>query len=190
MLVLGHMGIGSGFARLANTALPSAWLLLGTLLPDIVDKPLYQACSWVTGQKGAAIGMISCTRTLGHSGLFLLMLTLVAVFAHSRCIATVAAGVATHLALDVLEDLLVGPPWPPSSLRALLFPLVGGSFASQMSSAEFGKLAPVRFPVVATGEVIGLLCLLWWRGLRNVSLSRLREVVPGPNRHQARHISR
>lgn len=168
MLVLGHMGVGGGLARLANESLAPAWLLLGTVLPDLVDKPLYHACSWATGQTGAAIGLISCTRTLGHSGLFLAVLMVAGAITRSRSVWAVAAGVATHLGLDGLEDLLVGPPWPPSSLQALLFPLVDGHFAAQMTRAEFGRLAPVRLPVVATCEMLGFLALLSWRWKRKV----------------------
>ena len=102
-------------------------LYLGCLLPDLIDKPLYYALSLSTGRHGAAIGLISGTRTIGHTALFCLLLALLSL--RWPIWSAVAAGVVTHLLLDNLGDV-VGPPVPFERLTviALLFPALGVRF--------------------------------------------------------------
>ena len=127
MLPLGHLGIGSRLLGPWRRRFDWRLLYLGCLLPDLIDKPLYYALSLATGRHAAELGLISGTRTVGHTLLFFLLLA--ALSLRYRGIAAVAAGVATHLFLDNLGDLF-GPPVPLERLTvvALVFPLLGVRF--------------------------------------------------------------
>lgn len=105
--------------------LPWTWLFLGCVLPDLIDKPLFYGLLWLRGHPDA---LISGTRTIGHSGVFLLALTLLAAFSRSRALWAVVAGVFTHLMLDSLGEIFITPPEDAHILIALLFPLYGVRF--------------------------------------------------------------
>lgn len=157
MFILAHMGIGGRTAQACNRSWSPGWLLLGALLPDLIDKPLYHAFG-LTQVGHPDAGLISCTRTLGHSGLFVIALALAALVLRSRVFAALAAGALTHVSLDVLQDALTSPTWYPTSLQALFFPLVDGRFGTHHSVTDLRIILPA--------EVIGLVCLLSWRNLR------------------------
>ena len=126
MYILGHLGIGALAVRPWWRTVSMKWLLLGTVLPDLIDKPLYYAlCLW-TGRQGAAIGLISGTRTIGHTALFLIFCGAISWFCKSRNGAALSAGVATHLLLDNLGDLFANGFSAYS--HALLWPLLGWNF--------------------------------------------------------------
>src|ERR1041385_5467328 len=77
MFVLGHIGIGRRLAahRYAAFSRRDRWLfVLGTILPDLIDKPLYYIPSSITGKEGAALGIIAGTHSFGHTLLFLVTL--------------------------------------------------------------------------------------------------------------------
>ncbi len=93
MFVLGHLGIGSWVAARRVRAEQLAWLLFGTLLADLVDKPLYYALVLATGRRGAELGLVTGTRTFGHTLLLVVALWLLL----PRRIGTpVALGMITH----------------------------------------------------------------------------------------------
>jgi hypothetical protein len=107
--------------------LPARWLILGCLLPDLIDKPLFYLvrASWITG-----------TRTIGHSGLFLLALLLAAAIARTPAAWAVFAGVATHFVLDIAGEMVTGAEPDSSIWLALFFPALGRRFPV----AHFGTL--------------------------------------------------
>src|SRR6266581_9543183 len=103
MFVLGHLGIGSWVAARRVRAEQLAWLFFGTLLADLVDKPLYYALVLATGRRGAELGLVTGTRTFGHTLLLVVALWLLL----PRRIGTpLALGMITHLGLDELGDAL------------------------------------------------------------------------------------
>src|SRR4051812_43545813 len=104
MFVFGHLGIGSKLATPWAQGLPRRWLLVGTLLPDLIDKPLYYGLSFATGKSGTDLGLISGTRTFGHTALFLVLLALGSIIRRSRILAALALGTATHLLIDNFGD--------------------------------------------------------------------------------------
>ena len=179
MFILGHVGIGSRLGTLlprVRAAHASRWLILGTLLPDLVDKPLYYGLKLATGREGAALGLISCTRTVGHSALFALLVWLLLRALGRREVALVVlAGMATHWVLDVGGDLsgylshvlgLTSGPYGLSAVRALVFPLMGAHFdVSPFHNAREHMTALVQ-TYTLVGEVVGgvLLLLAWRRG--------------------------
>jgi len=76
--------------------LPTAWLLAGAALPDVVDKSL------------AALGVVDLFHTVGHSAL-LLVVALPMAYA-GRAGLALAAGWGSHLALDAVHIVLNGRP--------------------------------------------------------------------------------
>ena len=110
MFVFGHVGIGSWLARPLARPGELRWLVLGTLLPDLLDKPLYYGLVLATSRRAADLGLISGTRTFGHT---LLAALLVLLAVRGRRGAMVALGMATHLLLDLGGDLV--PLFAPAS---------------------------------------------------------------------------
>jgi len=117
-----------------------------TLLPDLIDKPLYYSRMWP---------YISCTRTFGHTGLLLLVLIAVAYARRSIALKALALGVATHLFLDFMGDSV--DAWQNSSSAvALSWPVASTHFTdSYIPSLREHALALLNLPTVL-GEVVGL----------------------------------
>ena len=175
MLPLGHLGIGSRLLGRLRKRLDARWLYAGCLLPDLIDKPLYYALALSTGRHGAAIGLVSGTRTIGHTGLLLLGLGLLSLLSRRGAafpaFAALALGDATHLILDKLGDLLSPPPAERLTAIALFFPAMGVRFPI----AHFANLAEhlqSNFDNAFTvaGEVVGgAILLAAWRRTRRQS---------------------
>jgi hypothetical protein len=164
MWIFGHLGIGYEIVR--QQGFQRSWsrrtILVGTLLPDLIDKPLYLAGMLITGQKGSAIGLISGTRTFGHTALFLIILVSISSFSKTRLWGALSLGVATHLFLDLFSKI--------SSHRtleyvthSLLWPAFGSSFPGQDLTPihKLSDLTPQ--PIVAICEILG--GWLLWREL-------------------------
>jgi len=132
--------------------LPARWLIFGCLLPDLIDKPLFYLvrASWITG-----------TRTIGHTGLFLLALLLAAAIARSPATWAVVAGVATHFVLDIAGEVVTGAEPDSSIWLALFYPALGWRFPL----AHFGTLLEhlrlsAQNAYILAGEIIGGAILL------------------------------
>lgn len=173
MFILGHLGIGRALVRRWVAPGLGRWLALGTLLPDLLDKPLYYALAAATGLRGAELGLISGTRTVGHTLLLLAALRLLLGAGRGSAL---AAGMATHLFLDELGEVVgllgaaaglgegVGPPGGPPTLAAVLFPLLGPHFPIYpFRDAAEHLFAQGRLWTLA-GELAG--ALLLWREVR------------------------
>jgi len=165
MYALGHLGIGLGLAWLATTRrrdpIDFRLVLLGTVLPDLIDKPL-----------AALLGLEG--RLWAHSLLFLVGLALLSRVPSLRPILWLAFGVGTHLVLDQIW-------WQPV---VVLWPAFG-PFPPGAPSLE--GLLDVLFhdPVVQAGEGIGLAILVgfaWTHGVRSWPSLRafLRSGTPLP----------
>jgi hypothetical protein len=130
------------------------------------------------GAVGADLGLISSSRTLGHTAILLLGITGLAMARKSKILAAIALGTATHLLLDNLGDRLMDPQHSSSALSALIFPLNGFEFAISpfKSFSDHMISIPNRFTI--TGEILGALILLWdqWKlNHRSEILIRLRK---------------
>jgi len=149
MFVFGHVGIGRLVIGPRGRALPFIPLLIGLLLPDLIDKPLYYA---------HLSSFISCTRTFGHTGLLAILVLLIAAARRSSALLAVGLGMATHLALDCVMDF-----WSydtRSAWTALTWPLGGWHFAVvEISVVDHLKRIFVA-PVMLT-ELMGLIVLAW-----------------------------
>ena len=168
MLLFAHMGIGTKMVSPWSRELPKWALLFGTLLPDLIDKPLYYILYFLTQASGASMGRINNPRTVGHTAFFLLLITLIAVVRRSKVFAAIALGVATHLFLDNLSDSLadyfmsdVSHPSQHSALVALLWPFFKPYFSASPFNTLVAHLEHSFNPMNLGFEVVGAAILFW-----------------------------
>jgi len=179
MLVLGHAGITLGAGVLLNSALIKSgyapfkgqspqssgrlsWfsslgsridiriLMIGSLLPDIIDKPVGQLLLRNTLDNG---------RIFSHTLLFLLIITLIGIYLYRarrrNWLLVLSAGTLSHLILDEM--------W--RTPETLFWPLFG--FAFQRLEDLTYWLQGIWYvlfhaPSVYIPEVIGAVILLWF----------------------------
>jgi len=126
-------------------------LLVGSMLPDIIDKPLGQIILRHSVNSG---------RILGHILSFLLIITLVGLYLyHSRnrlWMLILSLGTFVHL---ILDEMWLEP-------QTLLWPLYGWTFPRfDLTISEWtqGMLrALFSDPAVYVSEAIGLTVLIWF----------------------------
>jgi len=178
VFVLGHVGIGVALAapRLPRDGRTVRWLVLGTVLPDLIDKPLYYALSFATGRTGADLGLVSSTRSFGHTLLFCLLLYAVL---PRKLGLPLLVGMVTHLFLDEAGDVFriffpqEGPPRAgPGTAAAIFFPLLGFHFPILPFSSAAEHIKGLVDAWTLTGEAIGAVLIFWNR-------ARLRAAVHG-----------
>lgn len=154
MFILGHAGVGKALADRLGRPLPVVPLLFGTLLPDLIDKPLYYSGLWP---------FITSTRSFGHTALFLLSLAAIAWARHSRPMQALVIGMATHMFLDVGADALRFEGMR-GTLVAPLWPLLGLAFWVNETTTMKDHLLKLAVAPVLLGEVIGAAFLIHaWR---------------------------
>ncbi len=162
MFVLGHLGLGKKLAarpyRRFSRGDKRAFFA-GTLLPDLIDKPLFYVHFWLTGRRD---GLLSGTHLFGHTGLFLLVLSAAALATRSSALRALAIGVATHLVLDFVGLSM--------DLGTLLWPLFGWRFPLYPFNTLGQHLTTVFRPVTLAGELLGGAVLAWdWRRSRRAA---------------------
>ena len=112
MLLFAHVGLTLASARFLHQVNLAA-LALGSMLPDIIDKPL-----------GLIVfGSPNMGRTIGHTLLFLLVLTALALYTRDIRLASLTWGVLAHLILDGMwnsPETLLWPLFGPFPDRQLL----------------------------------------------------------------------
>jgi len=169
MFLLGHLGIGLGLAWLLAWKSPVRvdyrLVLLGAILPDLIDKPL-----------GIALGLE--TRIWAHTFLFLFTVLALSLVPAARNARFVGFGVATHLLLDEM--------WTQS--ETFLYPAYFWIFPPAPFSAGFWFDTLLRDPFVQAGEIIGATILVAFALTHRIrSWKALREFVRhGTLPHDAR----
>jgi hypothetical protein len=156
VFALGHLGLGKKIAARPYRRFSSVErraFFLGTLLPDLIDKPLFYVPFWLTARRGGAAGLLSGTHLFAHTGLFLIALVIGARITRSAPLRAMAIGVATHLALDCV-GLSMG-------LGTLLWPLLGWHFPVYPFKNLGQHLATILNPVTLAGELFGAAILAW-----------------------------
>ncbi len=161
MLLFAHPGITLGAATLLADAVnrkPSwfaslshyldiRWLLVGSLLPDIIDKPVGQFIFRDTFNNG---------RIFSHTLLFFIVISAVGIFLYKKqrraWMLALAAGTLAHLILDEIWQTPV----------TLFWPILGFSFPTIKLEGWAGNIWEMLFsdPRVYIPEIIGLLILL------------------------------
>lgn len=164
MFPLVHPGVAylvyAGYVRLDDGRPPGGTetlaLVLGAVVPDLVDQPLYH------------LGTAPTTRTIGHSLLAGVVLSALVVLAVRRTATAdrvgraFAAGYFLHLLADAVWPIVL---WLPAELRYLGWPIV------QQPPYEGTKpLLAIGGVVVTTlwVEIVLLVVaiIVWWRGGR------------------------
>ena len=129
----------AGYLLAVVLRLPVVPVVVGAALPDLVDKPL------------SMLGVVDRYHTVAHS-VFALVVPL-ALAARNRAWLAVAAGWASHLALDAAQMVINGRP---GDTRFLLWPVI--EHESQV------QLPPVEFAVFYVGTRASAVELLVWVG--------------------------
>jgi hypothetical protein len=150
MFVLGHVGIGRLIVGRWGRALPVAPFVLGAILPDLIDKPLYYA---------HVSDFITCTRTFGHTGLLLAALALIAFVRRSPSLTAVALAMSTHLLFDGLLDLQSRST--STTFVAFTWPFLYRSFATFDIPSPLQHLMLIKRLDIIVTETIGAI-VLWW----------------------------
>ena len=168
MYALGELGIGFGLAWLVSYrnrgAVDFRLVLLGSILPDLIDKPL-----------GAILHLEA--RLWAHSLLFLAAILVASLWPVLRGLRWVGFGDAVHLLVDLIWEQPNVALWP---LLGVAFPAGEQSFGGYLET-----LVSDRY--VQFGEIVGSIILLaaaWRYGLfRWTNLRRFlrdgRLVEPG-----------
>lgn len=134
-------------------------LLLGSLLPDLIDKPVGQILFREN---------ISNGRVFAHTLLFLVILSLVGFYLYRQhgksWLLVLSFGTSAHI---VLDEMWLVP-------QTLLWPLYGSSFDKLDLTRWTGDIFYALFhePAVFVPELIGLVVLLWlaWQIVRAKSI--------------------
>ena len=172
VFLLGHLGIGLGLAWLLAWKAPALFdyrlVLFGSILPDLIDKPL-----------GYVLGLE--TRIWAHTFVFLFAILALSFVPRLWSLRLVGFGVATHFLLDRLWE----------TPRIVLYPSYGWAFSP--AAFDTGRWFDALFhdPYVQAGEIVGaviLIVFVWRKGL--LSWEALREfarhgILPrvAPNQH-------
>ena len=175
MFPLGHVGIGPLIVppRVRST-LSWGWLAFGCLLPDLLDKPVFVAARiarrQLPDQFDVLLDALHGSRLFGHSLFFFVLLIAAAVLTRSAVLRAVTWGVATHLVLDIVPDLVSGarlqaPTW-------LLWPIFGWAFPFDGTPANvyYGGYT-LEGLIYRIGELVGAVLII----IEVARRARLRE---------------
>ena len=149
MLIFAHLGLTLALAYLARKVYPRlnpslAFVALGSLLPDIIDKPLGYL---IYGDMGTG-------RIFAHTLLFFIVLAAIAAALRSRKLASLAGGVFAHL----IEDSMWKMP------TVLFWPLLG-SFPVNPPQGVLSYiqmlLMGLQNPAILIPEILGFVSLIY-----------------------------
>ena len=184
MFLFGHLGIGSEMVRPFSRGLALRWILLGSILPDLIDKPIYYTLKLVTQKSGPELFLIHGTRSIAHTGLFTLSLALIAFTKRSKLLAALCLGSLSHLLLDAFSFYLPHSIHEQGQLGEvllsipILWPLKGWDFPLTPFSSLWDQLHQIQSPYTLGFEVVGVL-LLFFRTSRVMrALKRLPHIQP------------
>jgi len=166
MFLFGHLGIGSKIVSPWTNGVPRHALLFGTVLPDLIDKPLYYSIAASVGHDAARQSLISGTRTFGHTAILLAVVVTLSLLRSSRLLAALAIGMGTHLLIDNIGDKVqtslgfVQGGLQPDGLHALLWPLLGWQFPVYPFTSALAHFGSLRDPWILGGEIVGIYILV------------------------------
>jgi len=135
-------------------------LLIGSILPDLIDKPLGHCLLPAPFDGG---------RIFGHTLLFLMLVTFIALYLHMRRRKTYLYAVS----FGVLMHLITDEMW--LSHETLIWPIFGIEFESAGVVNWFSNIFHVLFtyPSVYIPEIIGVIIIGWFL----LQLIRRQQVV-------------
>ncbi|MFQ5908126.1 MAG: metal-dependent hydrolase [Thermoplasmata archaeon] len=158
MFLLGHLGLTLALVvwplrRRLPRRVDYRILLVGALLPDLIDKPL----SLILGVGGRAVA---------HTLLFALALSLLFLLLRSRAVSSrcqiFGTAILLALAIGTWTHLILDRMWMQPEI--LLWPFLGLPFPPDLFD-PFNLLEGYRDPYVLIGDILGALVLgyLGWR---------------------------
>ena len=173
MYVLAHLGIGYGLVRTLvepwRKGLPQTPILIGTILPDLIDKPIYYGLVYFTGRRGNELGVVAGTRGFAHTAIFLVALGIAALCSTGRrakIFEALAWGTMSHLFLDLGADIaLTQPPIfsnLPGKLHGLFWPLLGWQFPEIPYQNAYEQIGHWVTPFSLVSELLGALILAFF----------------------------
>jgi inner membrane protein len=153
-LILWHLGMTPLIVRYVfrDPAMDLRWVLVGSILPDVIDKPIASILFHDT---------FRTHRIVGHALVFPVALLAVVMIATRRGTLRRRAWIA--LVIGVFIHLVLDGAW--TSPEAFLWPFFGFDFPP-VSGTSFGRLLAdmVRSPWVWLGEAAGLAYIAYiWR---------------------------
>jgi hypothetical protein len=138
MLLFAHVGLALASARFFGR-MSLAFLALGSMLPDIIDKPL-----------GLMVfGSPSMGRTFAHTLLFLMLLSALCLYSRDIWLFSLTWGVLIHFSLDFMWDSPQILLWP------LLGPFLNAPLLDTLSYLEM-LLSGLKNPGILIPEIAGL----------------------------------
>lgn len=151
MIFFGHIGITIAFVFLVFLFLREKvdyrFVIVGSILPDLIDKPLGQIILYSVFQNG---------RIISHTLLFIAVLTLIGIYVEKRYRSTAVE----FLALGALMHLVLDQMW--NTPQTLFWPLLGWAFPKEDLSGYIGYLLDelLHRPDVYVPEVIGFFIVI------------------------------
>lgn len=120
MLLFGHLGITLGiffglgiFIPRLRTIIDPRYLVIGAVLPDLIDKPIGEVIFASTFSSG---------RIVGHTLLFSILLFLIGLYMYERRKDILGLSLTSGTFLHLFEDQMASDP------QTFLWPLFGWSF--------------------------------------------------------------
>lgn len=161
MLLFAHVGLALLFARPFKKA-NLAFLAIGSMLPDIIDKPL-----------GTILfGTPSMGRIFAHTMLFLIVLAALALYLRDVRLASLCGGVLIHLGLDSLWNTPATLFWP------ILGPFPIAAYVSPLGYMEMLAIG-LKDPGILIPECFGLAFLIFFTVEKNPWIyARIRSILP------------
>ena len=180
MYIFGHLGFGASathwlVSRKLNhqskksetSTLLFGWALIGCLLPDLLDKPLYILNRTLELNIPGIIG----DKSIAHSILFCSLVLSYSLFRNNLSLLSVSIGTFTHLCLDLFADTSVWwiygtagsiPPYSFSSpkLNGYFWPILTTAFAPSSQESFNDYWVGLLRPVLLSYELIGALLLI------------------------------
>lgn len=146
MLLFAHLGLTLAAGKLASHRydINMAFLALGSILPDLIDKPFGYLL----------FGAMGNGRTVAHTLVFLLSLISISYLLNNKNLMSLSMGMTAHLVLDAMWSYPV----------VLFWPLLGDfPHKAHLSIYEYIlRLAiAMREPYMLIPEVVGLAYLIY-----------------------------
>ena len=156
-----RLGSSVSFFRSLANRFDIRFLLIGSILPDIIDKPIGVYLFWEIFSNG---------RIFSHTLLFLVLITVAAIFIKRY------SGKTWGLALSIgtLFHLVLDQMWQMP--KTLLWPILGLGFEKMETANYLGNIfyALLEEPAIYLPEIIGFMVFVWfaWELLRYRATTR------------------